>query len=241
MYLVESRIICAFFTSKTISIELNTMNFLHGIERIRGIIGGIIILSSFLFFIPGVTLLVSSDIVYGSAMSGYPITKEIPVDGSVISIDLSMVKGNNYDVKYQLKTIADKTNPNVSSINVFVNSSSLNGQLENLPKGTFSDSNFNESILHGINSFPSKLTSDEVLTMSFHVVSAQNIAKTVIYISLYQNPNRELSSIISTIGIIIILPGIVIFVIGAIIAGNDHKNKRKNNRKVGDRELYIDL
>lgn len=130
-------------------------------------------------------------------MSGYPVVKEIPTDEFLVSIDLPMKKGYNYDVKYQLKTLADKTNPGTSAISVLVNSSSTTDQLHDLPNGKFSDSGFNESTLFGKNSFSSNLASYDTLIMSFSVISSQNVVKTEIHISLYQNPNRELSSMIS--------------------------------------------
>lgn len=225
---------------KIFKIELLPMIFNRSLERIRGLLGGIIILFSLIFLIPGIVLLVSSGMVYGSPMTGYPIGKEIPTDGQIISIDLPMTKGNNYDVKYQLKTFSSLKGSNSTFINVFVNSSSVNGQLKDLPKGTFKDRYFNESTLNGINAFKTNLQSDEILIMTFQVTSSQNIDKTIIYVSLYQNPNRELSSIMGTIGILIMLPGIVIFIIGAIVAGKD-RNSRRKSKKIGKGTIYIDI
>ena len=177
-------------------------------------------------------------------MEGYPVVQEIPTDGSTVSIDLSMTMGFNYDIKYQLVTVAQNTAPNDGSIEVFVNSSSSTGQIQNIPKGTFSDNGFNESTLFGHDSFPNDLASDEVLTMTFHVSLSQNIDKTEIHISLYQNPNRELASLASNLGVVIFLPGLIIFILGAIVAGSNRSarlRKRRENRKVGEGDLFIDL
>ena len=214
------------------------MIIFNTIDRIRSMIGGLIALMGLFFFIPSLILLILSGTIYGSPMMGFPIVKTIPLDGSTINVELQMPKNNNYDLKYQLHSIAESSKPNGGEISVLVNTTSINSQITNFPKGILSEKWFNESTLYGQNAYPANIKEDENLVMTFQVASSKNIVKSEITINLYQNPNRELSSIFSTIGILLMIPAIVLVIVGGVIAG---KNKRHRIGKLGKGELYFEL
>jgi hypothetical protein len=193
--------------------------------------------------LPSLGIFAFAGIIYGKPV--YEKTETIPLDGTPKNLIISDVlkAGNDYDIKMEYNVEPIKRDPPTSTFQIQMIAVITPGPIADtiLSKTTTENTKFNETSEYNFapaNSnknyyeFPDDLTADVTLNFTFKVLSAIDIESITFRIRIYANPNRALVDRLNQIGLILLIPGIIVLVIAACIAGPSNKSGRSRPTSV---------
>jgi hypothetical protein len=194
---------------------------------IRRTIGGIVVLIGLILIIPSIALFVLSDRIYGSPI--VEPNKSLAIDGNVTIFEIKGIfkAGNNYDLKLQYVVTPNPSDPPNSTIVIVMNASSTPSFMgEKIGSDIYEDlTPFNQTtdVIFKTYEFKDDFAENLDLILTFNVTHALNIVGVKVTLKIYENPNREMADLVAKIGLILLIPGIIVIIIGACIAGPSNR------------------
>jgi hypothetical protein len=186
----------------------------------RRCVGGIVALIGVILILPSIGLFFVADWVYGkpiytaeTAMTSSDRVKNITINGV-------MKQSNDYDIKVIVVARVENIDQ-LGSFNVKMDSIKTGSGLAAFPPTyPFSDNQVNESTtISDTWELKDKFAENANLVLIFNLTTSVNINSVSVKVEIYENPNRPLVETITKIGAILLIPGIIVIICGACIAG----------------------
>ncbi len=186
----------------------------------RRCVGGIVALIGIILILPSIGLFFIADWVYGKPIHTAETSMTQTDRVKTITINDVMKQGNDYDIR--LIVIARVVNiDQLGSFNVKMDSTKIGSGLAAFPATyPFNDNKVNDSTTSDETwQLKEKFAENANLVLTFNLTTDININSVSVKVEIYQNPNRPLVETITNIGAILLIPGIIVIVCGACIAG----------------------
>jgi hypothetical protein len=182
--------------------------------------GGCIACIGCLMLIPALLVFVLADRVYGSPIATPEGT--IPLNGSAVIIPVNgvMKAGKNYDIRIEVDVTVASPNIYLGAIYVDFYPIKTNTDLSNVVAWEFGETEINGTY-HDSKTFEcaTNFVANADLSFSVNASGISHIQSATATIKVYENPNRPLYKFLSTVGTVMLIPGIIVILIGACIAG----------------------
>lgn len=194
-------------------------------RQIGKTIGVILIIISLVLAVPGVLTLMASSAIYGSPVDTVNSGMAIQA-GEMVTMQIAgvMTAGNNYDIKLNIRADAVDANPEKGSIQMTMTTTKTAGadELSPIPNtDTFIDNAFNSTSFSETYVMDNDFEEDADIEFTFTLDSQQEITDIDITLEVYEDPRRQLSSLLSTIGLILLIPSGLLCCVGVMISGSD--------------------
>ena len=181
----------------------------------------LIVIGALIMCIPGIVLLSLSSTIYGQPLqeTGQIFNTTIGYSNT-INLEGYMKPGNNYDIRIEISVSATPANPPNSEITVRMTVSKTGSDIDSLPSMyDFSGINFNSTTLSRTYEFKDDFVAEANANFTFEIIDSVNLTDIYIKIYLHENPRRVLSDIATWVGLILLIPGGLILIGVACVAG----------------------